>query len=235
MTAGFSPVAVGAFELFFRPWMRARIDGVHIAGPPASLPRDVPLLLAANHCSWWDGFLLRALQRTLRPGAPLFSLMTERELARFPFLRSLGAVGMDPTSPVSIAHAARTLEARVREDPSAVVSFFPQGRIWPSHRRPLGFARGVELFATRLGAVVLPVGIHLEAMNRVSPSAFLSCGEPVHAPVRADALEHAVESELDAILAHLSTHGEEAVRRWPPVGARLDPGGDLQVARRGSA
>src|SRR5690606_18696619 len=136
-----------------------------------------PLLIAANHVSWWDGFLVRALQRALRPQAPLHTVMTSAELARFPLLGWMGAVGMDPSSASSVGHAVGVLERRLSAHPEGVVAFFPQGRIWPSHRRPLGFARGVELFASHLGAVVLPVGLHLEPLNRVAATAFVAAGQ----------------------------------------------------------
>ena len=84
-----------AFELFFRPWRDARVRTL-VAGLPADLPRGVPLLLAANHVSWWDPFTLREMQRALRPGAPFFTVMLEAELARRPFFRRMGVVGLDP-------------------------------------------------------------------------------------------------------------------------------------------
>ena len=59
MRSRFSPLALGTFELFFRPWQRRRIAAVHVAGLPHALPAGVPLVLAASHVSWWDAFTLR--------------------------------------------------------------------------------------------------------------------------------------------------------------------------------
>src|SRR5947208_2199405 len=84
--ARWTPLFVRAFELAWRPWMRSRLH-VRIGQMPATLSADVPLLLVANHTSWWDGFVLRELQRRLRPDAPLYTLMSSAELARFPALR----------------------------------------------------------------------------------------------------------------------------------------------------
>lgn len=224
MNGSYSHAAARAFELVFRPWMRRRVHEVRLAGLPLTHPADRPLLIAANHVSWWDGFLVRAVQRALRPQAPLYSVMTSSELARFPFFGWLGAVGMDPSSPSSVAHAVRLLERRLSDNPGGVVALFPQGRIWPSHRRPLGFARGIELFASRLGAAVLPVGLHLEPLNHVAPTAFVAAGQLLPGPVEVREVERAVENRLDAILAHLSAHGEDAAGRWPGPGFRLDTG-----------
>ena len=221
----FSPAALAAFELFFRPWRRRRIHAVRIAGLPRALP-PVPLLLAANHVSWWDGFTLREVHRLLRPAAPVWTLMTARELRRSRFLRLIGGFGIDPERPASVREALRFVRARAAERPDATVIVFPQGRIWPAHRRPLGFRRGVEGFARALSpCVVLPVAIHHEPLAAPAPTVFVSAGEPVRVGEgdRLDAamLEAAVEAESDRILDFLACHGEDAPRRWPGAFDRL--------------
>ena len=227
MSSRFSRPAVAAFELFFLPWMRRRLRAVRIAGIPESLPVARPIVLVANHVSWWDGFILREVHRAIRPTAPFFTLMSKEELDRIPFLRQLGVLEIDRNSPSSIARAIRFLEARVTRCPDTVVAYFPQGRIWPTHRRPLGFKRGVELVLRRLDAVALPVAIHVEPLTDVAPTVFVSIGQPVGADAGAGLLERCVERELDAVLAFLATHGEEAGERWPTAGTgSLLPRGD---------
>lgn len=239
MARGFSRSAVAAFELFFRPWMRSRLRGVRLAGLPVRLPARTPLLLIANHTSWWDPFLLRELQRRLRPAAPFYSVMLQRELARRPLLRPLGALGIDPRRPASVAAAVRELERRLRERPDACVAFFPQGRIWPAYRRPLGFRRGVDLLVRRLRPLtVLPVALHLEPLNAPSPTAFVLAGEPLAAddtgpgPAR---LEAEVRAGLDRLLAFLAEHGEDAGHVWPqphhPLPAPTAPAGPPPAAQ----
>src|SRR5690606_8486269 len=110
MSSRFSPAAVRAFELLFRPWMRGRGHAVHMAGLAGRDAPTGPVLLAANHVSWWDGFVLREVQRVLRPDAPLYTLMSEAQLRRFPFFRRLGVVGIDGASPPSVARAIHFLQ-----------------------------------------------------------------------------------------------------------------------------
>jgi 1-acyl-sn-glycerol-3-phosphate acyltransferase len=204
--------------------MSRRISGVSITGLDFDVPRDRPIICVANHTSWWDGFLLMEIRHKLRPNAPFHSVMLASQLRKAPFLRQIGAIGIDPSSPQSVLSVKTELQARLKDRPDSFVFYFPQGRIWPSRRRPLGFKRGIELFIEWLGdATVLPVGIHIEPLNRASPRAFLSVGKPIDSDLRPAAgdLERAVEMELDRILEFLDHHGEDAASEWPHVNSRL--------------
>lgn len=218
----YSPAASAGFDAFFNPWRNRRLVTAPVLGMPTSLPQDRPLLMVANHTSWWDGFLLRDVHRQLRGRqAPIYTVMTEAELRRHPFLRLLGATPLDPASPASLLRLLRTLQEQVQRRPDATVLIFPQGRIWPAWRRPLGFRRGVELVLRRLGpCTVLPIGIHIEAMNRVAPTAFVAIGEPRQSPgedVTAQTLEDDVAARLDHIGGLLSKHGESLLSNLEPA------------------
>ena len=189
-----------------------------MTGLPLVLDPQRPVIVVSNHVSWWDGFLLRAVQRRLRPRAPLHTVMLDRELKRRPLLRALGAVGIDPVNPASVAHAVETLSARIKRRPDSMILYFPQGQIRPSHIRPLGFLRGIELFARHLPpADILPIGIHLEPLNTISPHAFISAGELRNSrDVKASDLEREVERQLDSIREFIGEHGEHSAAEWPP-------------------
>lgn len=231
-----------SFELFFHPWLRRKLHRIHIAGlpDPSSLPDPArPLVLVANHVSWFDGFLLREIQRRVRPTAVFHTVMLESELRANPILRALGGVGFDPDRPMGLRRVVRRLaELSRRADGGAgggtapVVAFFPQGRIYPSFRDPLGFQPGVRLLIRGLApCTVLGVGMHLEPGNTVAPQAFLhaaplrpvASGSDVPAP---DELDRAARDALGRIHRHLQEHGENASRAWPP-----HPTGSLSSAR----
>lgn len=223
MRSRFSPAALAVFELLHGPWRRRRVRHTLVAGLPRGLDAGRPLLLAANHVSGWDGFTLREVHRLLRPRGPLYTLMAERELRRFPVLRLLGVFGVDAESAVSVRGALRFVRERARERPDLTLSFFPQGRIWPSHRRPLGFLGGIEAFARALSpCVVLPVAIHHESLAGPPPTVLVSAGEPIDGDaVQAARLERAVAHESDRLLAFAARHGEEVARHWPGPCDRL--------------
>ena len=220
----YSASAWRLFSLAFGPRMRLGVRRTLFTGVPGELPKDTPLLLVANHVSWWDGFILRPLHQTVRRGGALHTVMLERELERRPFLRRLGGVGLVPGSGSSFRSLLRAFEVERQRDPTLAVLFFPQGRIWPSYRRPLGFRGGVRLLIRALAPVtVLPVGLHLEGGNAMAPTAYVSFAPPAltEGDLPTDWLESTVQDELSAIHEFLAAHGEESEAHWPTLGERL--------------
>jgi 1-acyl-sn-glycerol-3-phosphate acyltransferase len=210
----YSPLAMATFEAFFLPWRRRRLAPPVVLGLPAALPHDRPLLIVSNHTSWWDGFLLRDLHRTLRPRASFSFVMTEHELARRRWFRWLGALPVDAASPASILRMVRSVVATCTARSDSVVVFFPQGRIWPAWRRPLGFQRGIDVLLRALPpAYLLPVGLHIEPLTGSAPQPFVTAGAPLRWPEDAptgERLERLVTEQLDHVLRALAEHGEAA-------------------------
>ena len=214
-----SRVAWSVFDRVFRPWMRGRVR-VHIAGRPGSVEPSFPLVLVANHESWWDGFLLREVQRRLRPKARFHAVMLERELAPRPFLRFLGGLGLEPPSLASNRRLIRTLDRLRVEDPTGVLAYFPQGVTRPGTPGPLAFRNGVIRVAEALApATVLPVGLRLLPGVTSRFEAYLSVGSPLAVPgpgtLSLPLLEGAVAEEVEAIRAFVARHGEAAPQRFP--------------------
>lgn len=98
---------------------RLKFADVHVAGTSQlGALHDRPVLLVANHASWWDGFLLRHVVHALGRRPSQLTVMSAQELAKHPSLRSVGAVGVD-SSLSSIRALDRLLVAGVRELDSA--------------------------------------------------------------------------------------------------------------------
>ena len=212
MRTRWKPWAVRVFEWFFRPYMKRRLAGVYVHGLPLELSPQASVMLVANHVSWWDAFLLREVHRQLGGDLPLYIPMLETELKQRPFFYWTGCIALDPTRASSILQSVRFVEAH---QPCWMV-FFPQGKIWPSWKRPLGFKKGFRLYAQQLeSGVILPVGIHLEPMNRSVPTAFLSVGEPLEVQhTDLIEIETRVQEQIDQIHAALAEHGEGIVALW---------------------
>lgn len=211
------PGALRLFELVFQPWMKHRLAGSFMTGLPAELPQEYAVVLAANHVSWWDGFLLRELHRAANTSVPLLTLMENEQLERFPLFRQLGVVGIDRT-PAGIRSAMQAVESFAPQRPWLTI--FPQAHIWPSWKRPLGFEKGIARFSSLLApALVFPVGIHLEPLTQPAPAGWIAAGEPIVITSGSDLdvaeLETRVEDVLDFVHGFLALHGEAAPLHWP--------------------
>ena len=234
---GYSALAWKAFDLAFGPRMRLGVRATRVAGIPGRMPKRTPLILVSNHVSWWDGFILRPVQQLLKPEEPLHIVMKEEELSKRPFLRRLGGVGLEAGSGASLRRLLRDLREERGRNPAYSLLFFPQGRIWPSYRRPLGFQGGIRLIAGAVApATILPVGLHLEGGKHMAPTAFVSLGEPLLVdPEGPDpkVLEDAVSREIDSIHYFLGRTGEDVDDSWPKSGEALPeaPAGVLERRR----
>lgn len=126
------------------------------------VPAEGPLLVAVNHASFLDPWLLGANF----PRKPLRFLINETWFSRSPLARFLftgyGVVPVATGSPeTTIARAVETLAT------GAVVVIFPEGRI--SRDGTVGRARsGIGYIAARSGAPVVPCGLRgaFEALPR---------------------------------------------------------------------
>lgn len=99
-----------------------------------------PILLIANHYSWWDGFLLYYLN------AKLFKrnfriMVLEQTLKEFSYFRSLGAYSVNKKTKGIIESLEYT--AQLLTDPQNLVVIFPQGRIYSNFTDSVGFEKGL--------------------------------------------------------------------------------------------
>jgi len=209
------------FDLGFAAFRARRMMPTLVGGAWPRLTPGRPIVLVANHISWWDGFLLREVQRQLRADAPFHTVVVAEQMARHPGLRRLGGVPVDPAAPSSVLRMLRTLGRLRLAESETVFAYFPQGRIWPSSRRPLGMRRGIEAVARILAPVdVVPVSIHIEPLVDARPTPFLWLGDPISAGdpdshVASDEVEARLIEGLDRIRDRLDRWGEDARELWP--------------------
>lgn len=191
----------GLLGLFWKRYVRFAVRrafrGVWVRGP-APVPRE-RLLFYASHPSWWDGFAFHELALAL--GLDPYCVMEERQLARFPFLRRLGAFSIrrgDARSALgTLRYAARLLDV-----PRAAVAIFPQGVMQPNVAPPLELERGVEVLARAAKAVCVPLAIRLVHLEDRRPDLLLELG-PAHGP---EALER-FQLGLEGPVRSLATAG----------------------------
>ena len=182
-------------EAYVRRKVRASFRGVWLRGelPPSS----DGLLVYVNHANWWDGFVVHQLARAA--GWDGYALMEERNLARYPFLRHLGAFSVRRGEAVSSLETLRYARGLLRQ-PGAAVFVFPEGEHRPPGELPLRLERGVEALARMSQVPCLPVAIRYAFFEHERPDALLEVGTP-HPPVGLGEFQRRLEERVVSLQA----------------------------------
>ncbi|RIK67324.1 MAG: hypothetical protein DCC65_07190 [Planctomycetota bacterium] len=135
-------------EFYCRLWPRVRREGI------CTIPAEGPVIVAANHVSTLDPFLLSATSPNR-----YVSFMIAREFAEIPLFRRLvELVECVPVNRTGIDVASMKAALRHLER-GRCLGIFPQGRIqFPGEE--VEIREGVALMALRSGALVVPAYIH---------------------------------------------------------------------------
>ncbi|WP_437725361.1 lysophospholipid acyltransferase family protein [Sorangium sp. So ce861] len=230
------------FNAWFAAHARSRIHGAFGAvlarGVEAAraLSAEAPLLLVANHSSWWDPLvILHASVHLL--GADAYAMMNAENLRRLPFFALVGAFGVDLDAPADGTAAVR-YAARLLDRPGRAVWIFAQGRERPSDERPLGFRAGAAQIArVARRARVLPVGLRYEFAGEERPRLYLSFGDPMGGdsmggePREARDTEAARAAQERAVTAELDRIHRAIAEAAGAAGLPLDVGGFRWVHR----
>ncbi|MGH9940792.1 MAG: lysophospholipid acyltransferase family protein [Pyrinomonadaceae bacterium] len=166
------------FAAYNRNLIARRFKGLRVAGLSdlRQRARDLPMILYANHSSWWDGLVAFQTGRACR--LDQFVMMEERQLRAYPLFQRLGAFSVARERP---REAAQSVEyaARLLRETSRVLWIFPQGETLPNDARPLRFYKGAAHIVRRCGrAYAAPVAMRYEFLEDFKPEAFARVGAP---------------------------------------------------------
>jgi 1-acyl-sn-glycerol-3-phosphate acyltransferase len=171
----------GFFHLVFSRFFRRHMGALRV--PPWGMPEDPagrPLIVLANHPSWWDGVAFMLLPVRLFPERHIFIPMEAAALAKYRFMRRLGVFGIEP-GPRGAVSFLRTA-AEVLAAPRAMLWMNAPGRFQDVRERPVAIAPGV----TRLPeiapeAVVLPLALDYVLWTERRPEMLAAFGTPLEA------------------------------------------------------
>ena len=217
-----SPVGPVArwFLGYFRRMAARSFAGVHWTSAEDPAQWDpTPLLLVANHSTWWDGPLAYLLSAKL--GRPFQVAMEARYLERHPYFRWIGA------------HPLRRDGARNRFadlewigqtlTPGSLLWMFPQGKRHPAAAPLRDLERGAAHLALQRAPVrVVPVGIRLAHLSEQLPDAFLRVGptwlvrpnDPRDRRAITEEMAASLRGLLDGMDAQIQA---EWIRGWRPL------------------
>ena len=175
---------ISATGLFFfrnlvRRYFRSHFHAVRVSCAEHLQQQTGPLIVYANHSSWWDPMVCFLLSAELLPSRRHFAPMDADALRRYAVLGRLGIFPVQIESARGAVQFLRTGEAIVRS--GGVLWVTPQGRFADSRERPLVFKPGLAALAARLGTcTVLPLAIEYTFWDERKPETLLHFGQPVH-------------------------------------------------------
>lgn len=110
---------------------------------------DKPVLLLANHYSWWDGFIYYHLNKVLFRKNP-HVMVLEQTLKNWPFMRYLCAFSIRKGArdmPASLSYAAGILNK-----PENLLLLFPQGKLYSNFIDDIDFQKGLNVILEKASA-----------------------------------------------------------------------------------
>ncbi|MBN2610462.1 MAG: lysophospholipid acyltransferase family protein [Bacteroidales bacterium] len=133
------PVIYPFFRYYTKYLLKKHFSKINLIGNCTN--ENLPVLLLANHFSWWDGFL--ALYLDMKVFRKKFHfMMLEEQLRKYWFFNYSGGFSVKRNSRSvleSLQYASDMLN-----DCGNMVLIFPQGEIQSMHQHDFKFEKGVE-------------------------------------------------------------------------------------------
>ncbi|MDQ2924310.1 MAG: lysophospholipid acyltransferase family protein [Acidobacteriota bacterium] len=192
------------FTRIVRSYFRRHFRAVLVQHAERFRDATGPLIVYANHASWWDPMVSVLLAQTLLPARKHYAPMDAVPLARYPILRKIGIFPVELATPRGAAQFLRISEAVLKS--GGVLWVTPQGRFSDVRERPLAFKAGLAALVARVPeATVLPLAIEYtfwnerlpETLLHFAPAVIVDPGAPTEAVTRQ--LESALEAAMDTL------------------------------------
>lgn len=213
------------FGIMFTRFLRAHMRALRVAkwGVPQP-PADAPLIVLANHPSWWDGVAFLLLRRALLPERRMFIPMEAAALARYPFMTRIGVFGVEPGSRGAIGFL-RTAE-HVLAAPTHMLWMNAPGRFSDPRERPVPLAAGVvRLSELAPNAWVMPLALEYPFWNERAPEMLAAFGPPIAAAELNALGRDARAARLSAAIAETADRlAADAIAREPSRFVTLEAG-----------
>lgn len=192
-----SAIALRLFARIVRVYFRRHFRTVMVQHKEHLAEARGPLIVYANHSSWWDPMVSVLLAQTLLPERSHYAPMDAAALERYPILRKIGIFPVEMASARGAAQFLRTSQAILAA--GGVLWVTPQGRFSDPREAPLAFKPGLGALAARSNDVtLLPLAIEYAFWDERLPETRLRFGEPVRlaAGTSAEAATQLLETSL---------------------------------------
>jgi 1-acyl-sn-glycerol-3-phosphate acyltransferase len=165
-----------------------------------------PLIVYANHASWWDPLSCIVLSRHFLPDASHYGPMDATALKHYAIFRKLGLFAVETGTPRGAAEFLRAAR-EVLSTPNSVLWVTPEGRFTDVRTRPAVFRPGLAALVARNGACTLvPLALEYTFWDERLPEILISCGHAIKVP---DGHAHTAAEWNDQLAAALAATQDE--------------------------
>lgn len=173
---------LGFFRRIVRGYFRRHFHAVRICGAKLQVNDDGPLIIYANHSSWWDPMVSVLLGERFLPKRRHYAPMDAEALERYGILKRLGIFPVEMNTMRGAVQFLKTSEAILAS--GGVLWVTPQGRFADTRERPLVFKKGLAALACRVAehsgsCTLLPLAIEYPFWDERLPENLLHFGEVV--------------------------------------------------------
>ncbi len=235
------PWLFNGFRRYCVKYARRNFHGVRLSKSSAPLPLDgAPILIAANHPSWWDPITFFILSRDFT-SCQHYGAIDAQAVEKYRFMKRAGLFPVEMNSVRGAAQFLRTGQAILKRD-HVVLWITGQGQFVDVRQRPLGFRSGVGHLAARMTrGWVLPLAVEYPFWNESKPEVLARFGPPIavkdHGNRDGKAWTTQIEAEvtqtLDALNAEAMTRN--AGQFTSMIRGRVGVGGVYDLWRRSTA
>jgi 1-acyl-sn-glycerol-3-phosphate acyltransferase len=173
---------LGFFRYIVRGYFKRHFRAVRVLGSErfiAAGQQNKPLIVYANHCSWWDPMVQVLLAAELMPKRNHYAPMDAAALERYRIFKHIGVFGVETKTTRGAAQFMRIGLSVLEEN--GVLWVTPQGRFADAREHPVEFKPGLAALASRVkgSCTVLPLAIEYTFWNERLPEVLLLVGEAI--------------------------------------------------------
>lgn len=203
------------FRRIVRGYFRRHFHAVRMANAQRMRGSEGPLIIYANHGSWWDPMVCVLLAGELMPKRKHYAPMDAAALEKYGILKKIGIFPVEMKSARGAVQFLRTGEEILKS--GGVLWVTPQGRFCDPRERPLEFKPGMAALAARVAAsqgscTLLPMAIEYPFWDERLPETLLYLAEPVRV-VAEESAESVQQRALKALEGALAEMQQRAIAR----------------------
>jgi chlorobactene lauroyltransferase len=162
------------FAVYNRNLLDRRFNSLRVSGLELLKEKEnnIPLIIYANHSSWWDGLV--AFQISRASGLDSYIMMEEKQLKSLRLFRRLGAFSVVRENPREALKSVKYAIRLLNDNAKRTLWIFPQGEILPNDARPLRFFNGTaRIFRSLSKCSLLSAAFRYEFLGEFKPDIFV--------------------------------------------------------------